>query len=106
MTRGGIVEGQDGDVGRPLGRRGGGIVLARAVAADLTTGVTTARLFSLFMTLSSVAPIAESVAGGAVLAWTGNWRVAFHLRRAWWSSGWPTRGWSAGSPSAGCWSSG
>jgi MFS transporter, DHA1 family, multidrug resistance protein len=58
---------------------GGGIVLARAVAADLTTGVTAARLFSLFMTLSSVAPIAAPVAGGALLAWTGNWRVAFHV---------------------------
>jgi MFS transporter, DHA1 family, multidrug resistance protein len=58
---------------------GGGIVLARAVAADLTTGVTAARLFSLFMTLSSVAPIAAPVAGGALLAWTGDWRVSFHV---------------------------
>jgi DHA1 family bicyclomycin/chloramphenicol resistance-like MFS transporter len=58
---------------------GGGIVLARAVASDLTTGVTAARLFSLFMTLSSVAPIAAPVAGGALLAWTGDWRVAFHV---------------------------
>jgi DHA1 family bicyclomycin/chloramphenicol resistance-like MFS transporter len=58
---------------------GGGIVLARAVASDLTTGVAAARLFSLFMTLSSVAPIAAPVAGGALLAWTGDWRVAFHV---------------------------
>jgi MFS transporter, DHA1 family, multidrug resistance protein len=58
---------------------GGGIVLARAVAADLTTGVTAARLFSLFMTLSSVAPIAAPVAGGALLVWTGDWRMAFHV---------------------------
>src|SRR3954463_4751398 len=58
---------------------GGGIVLARAVAADLTTGVAAARLFSLFMTLSSVAPIAAPVLGGALLAWTGDWRVNFHV---------------------------
>src|SRR4051794_13715615 len=58
---------------------GGGIVLARAVASDLTTGVAAARLFSLFMTLSSVAPIAAPVAGGALLAWTGDWRVNFHV---------------------------
>jgi MFS transporter, DHA1 family, multidrug resistance protein len=58
---------------------GGGIVLARAVAADLTSGVAAARLFSLFMTLSSVAPIAAPVAGGAFLAWTGDWRVDFHV---------------------------
>jgi DHA1 family bicyclomycin/chloramphenicol resistance-like MFS transporter len=31
---------------------GGGIVLARAIAADLTSGIAAARLFSLFMTLS------------------------------------------------------
>src|SRR3954454_16682293 len=58
---------------------GGGIVLARAVASDLTTGVAAARLFSLFMTLSSVAPIAAPVAGGALLAWTGDWRGEFHV---------------------------
>ncbi len=56
---------------------GGGIVLARAMAADLTSGVAAARLFSLFMTLSSVAPIAAPVAGGALLAWTGDWRSSF-----------------------------
>lgn len=56
---------------------GGGIVIARAVAADLTTGVEAARLFSLFMTLSSVAPIAAPVTGGALLAWTGDWRPMF-----------------------------
>jgi DHA1 family bicyclomycin/chloramphenicol resistance-like MFS transporter len=58
---------------------GGGIVLARAVAADLTSGVTAARLFSFFITLSSVAPIAAPVLGGALLAWTGGWRVMFYV---------------------------
>jgi len=61
---------------------GGGIVLARAVAADLMTGVAAARLFSLFMTLSSVAPIVAPVLGGALLAWTGDWRVDFHVLAA------------------------
>ncbi|HEY7273139.1 MAG TPA: multidrug effflux MFS transporter [Actinoplanes sp.] len=56
---------------------GGGIVLARAVAADLTSGVAAARLFSLFMTASSVAPIAAPVLGGLILAWSGSWRPMF-----------------------------
>src|SRR3954467_15294915 len=58
---------------------GGGIVLARAVAADLTTGVAAARLFSLFMTLSSVAPIIAPVLGGLLLVWTGSWPAMFHV---------------------------
>src|SRR6478736_2718203 len=53
---------------------GGGIVLARGVAA--------ARLFSLFMTVSSVAPIAAPVLGGALLAATGSWRPMFWLLAA------------------------
>ena len=61
---------------------GGGIVLARAVAADIATGVAAARLFSLFMTLSSVAPIAAPVLGGALLAATGSWRPMFWLLAA------------------------
>ncbi len=61
---------------------GGGIVLARAVAADLTSGVAAARLFSLFMTLSSVAPIVAPVLGGVLLAWTGSWPVMFYLLAA------------------------
>jgi MFS transporter, DHA1 family, multidrug resistance protein len=58
---------------------GGGIVLARAVAADLTSGVAAARLFSLFMTLSSVAPIIAPVLGGLLLVWTGSWPVMFYV---------------------------
>src|SRR6185437_12221551 len=61
---------------------GGGIVLARAVAADLTSGVAAARLFSLFMTLSSVAPIVAPVLGGTLLAATGSWPVMFYLLAA------------------------
>src|SRR3954449_760527 len=59
------------------GFSGGGIVLARAVAADLTSGVAAARLFSLFMTLSSLAPIIAPVLGGGLLVWTGSWRLMF-----------------------------
>src|SRR3954465_9026239 len=58
---------------------GGGIVLARAVASDLTTGVAAARLFSLFMTLSSLAPIIAPVLGGVLLVWTGSWSVMFYV---------------------------
>ena len=61
---------------------GGGIVLARAVAADVASGVAAARLFSLFMTVSSVAPIAAPVLGGALLAATGSWRPMFWLLAA------------------------
>jgi MFS transporter, DHA1 family, multidrug resistance protein len=61
---------------------GGGIVLARAVAADIASGVAAARLFSLFMTVSSVAPIAAPVLGGALLAATGSWRPMFWLLAA------------------------
>src|SRR3954449_6856525 len=61
---------------------GGGIVLARAVAADLTSGVAAARLFSLFMTLSSVAPIIAPGLGGFLLVWTGSWPVMFYLLAA------------------------
>ena len=58
---------------------GGGIVLARAIAADIASGVAAARLFSLFMTLSSVAPIVAPVIGGLMLAWTGSWQPMFYL---------------------------
>ena len=61
---------------------GGGIVLARAIAADIASGVAAARLFSLFMTLSSVAPIVAPVLGGLLLAWTGSWQPMFYLLAA------------------------
>ena len=49
----------------------------RRPSADLTSGVAAARLFSLFITASSVAPIAAPVLGGLILAWTGTWRPMF-----------------------------
>jgi DHA1 family bicyclomycin/chloramphenicol resistance-like MFS transporter len=61
---------------------GGGIVLARAIAADIASGVAAARLFSLFMTLSSVAPILAPVLGGLMLAVTGTWQPMFYLLAA------------------------
>src|SRR4051812_4426672 len=45
---------------------GGGVVLARAGAADLATGGAAARPFSLFMTLSGVAPVIAPGLGGLV----------------------------------------
>jgi DHA1 family bicyclomycin/chloramphenicol resistance-like MFS transporter len=41
--------------------------------------VAAARLFSLFMTLSSVAPIVAPVLGGFLLVWTGSWPVMFYV---------------------------
>ena len=61
---------------------GGGIVLARAIAADVAEGVAAARLFSLFMTVSSVAPIVAPVLGGGLLVATGSWRPMFWLLTA------------------------
>jgi DHA1 family bicyclomycin/chloramphenicol resistance-like MFS transporter len=61
---------------------GGGIVLARAVAADIASGVAAARLFSQFMTLSTVAPIVAPLLGGLLLAGTGSWRPMFVLLAA------------------------
>ena len=61
---------------------GGGIVLARAIAADIASGAEAARLFSLFMTVSSVAPILAPVLGGLILAWTGAWQPMFYLLAA------------------------
>jgi DHA1 family bicyclomycin/chloramphenicol resistance-like MFS transporter len=58
---------------------GGGIVLARAIAADVARGVAAARLFSLFMTVSSVAPIVAPVIGGVMLSITGTWQPMFYL---------------------------
>ncbi|WP_420121567.1 multidrug effflux MFS transporter, partial [Nakamurella sp.] len=57
----------------------GGIVLARAIAADVARGVAAARLFSLFMTVSSVAPILAPVIGGVLLSLTGSWQPMFYL---------------------------
>jgi DHA1 family bicyclomycin/chloramphenicol resistance-like MFS transporter len=54
----------------------GGIVVGRAVVADLYPGPAAARFFSLLMLVTGVAPIAGPVLGGAVLTLT-SWRGIF-----------------------------
>jgi len=56
---------------------GAGIAIARAIAADITSGQRAARLFSLFIALAMVGPIVAPVLGGAVFALTGTWRSSF-----------------------------
>ena len=50
-----------------------GVVIARAMVADLTTGATSARTFSLLMTIGGVAPVVAPTIGG-LLAETAGWR--------------------------------
>ena len=56
---------------------GGGIAISRALATDVTKGAAAARLFSLFLTLSFVAPIVAPVIGGFLLSAAGSWRACF-----------------------------
>jgi MFS transporter, DHA1 family, multidrug resistance protein len=53
-----------------------GIVIGRAIAADLTTGTAAARVFSLLGTIAGVGPIAGPLLGGVVFGW-GEWRPIF-----------------------------
>ncbi|NKX51218.1 multidrug effflux MFS transporter, partial [Arthrobacter deserti] len=53
-----------------------GVVLARAVLADRTSGRQAARLFSLMMAIQGVAPVAAPLAGGVVVELMG-WRGVF-----------------------------
>lgn len=51
-----------------------GVVIARAMVADLTTGATSARTFSLLMTIGGVAPVLAPTVGGLLaehLGWRG-----------------------------------
>jgi DHA1 family bicyclomycin/chloramphenicol resistance-like MFS transporter len=52
------------------------VVLSRAVVRDVTTGVATARLFSLLMLVNGLAPVLAPTIGSAVLG-VGSWRVIF-----------------------------
>jgi DHA1 family bicyclomycin/chloramphenicol resistance-like MFS transporter len=56
---------------------GAGIAIARAIAADVTSGKAAARLFSIFISLTVTATIAAPVIGGLLLADTGTWRSGF-----------------------------
>jgi len=56
---------------------GAGIAIARAIAADVTSGKAAARLFSIFISLTVTATIAAPIIGGLLLALTGTWRSGF-----------------------------
>jgi DHA1 family bicyclomycin/chloramphenicol resistance-like MFS transporter len=56
---------------------GAGIAIARAIAADVTSGKAAARLFSIFISLTVTATIAAPVIGGVLLELTGTWRSSF-----------------------------
>ncbi len=59
------------------GMAGGvGIVIARAIVRDLTGGATAARLFSLLMAITGVAPVLTPLVGGQLLTVT-SWRGVF-----------------------------
>ncbi|MFD1210457.1 multidrug effflux MFS transporter [Arthrobacter sp. GCM10027362] len=53
-----------------------GVVLARAVLADRTSGRQAARLFSLMMAIQGIAPVAAPLIGGVVVELMG-WRGVF-----------------------------
>jgi MFS transporter, DHA1 family, multidrug resistance protein len=59
------------------GMAGGvGIVIARAIVRDLSQGETAARMFSLLMAITGVAPVCAPLIGGQVLLFT-SWRGVF-----------------------------
>jgi DHA1 family bicyclomycin/chloramphenicol resistance-like MFS transporter len=53
-----------------------GIVIGRAIAADLTSGAAAARVFSLLGLIAGIGPILGPLFGGLVLGWAG-WRAIF-----------------------------
>ncbi|WP_086794205.1 multidrug effflux MFS transporter [Streptomyces thermovulgaris] len=54
-----------------------GLVVGRAVVADVASGAAAARLFGVLMALGGIAPIAAPLAGGAVVDDAGGWRGVF-----------------------------
>ena len=61
-----------------LGITGGaGIVISRAIAADIVKGPEAARFFSLLMSISMLAPLLGPLIGGVLLNMTDTWRSAF-----------------------------
>src|SRR5699024_7213212 len=55
-----------------------GVVLARAVISDRTSGIAAAKLFSLMMVIGGLAPVVAPLIGGAVLGPLG-WRSIFWI---------------------------
>lgn len=55
-----------------------GVVLARAVISDRTSGIAAAKLFSLMMVIGGLAPVVAPLIGGAVLEPLG-WRGIFWI---------------------------
>ncbi|WP_338146224.1 multidrug effflux MFS transporter [Streptomyces boncukensis] len=53
-----------------------GLVIARAVVSDVSSGRDAARLFSIVVACAGVAPIAAPLAGGALVG-AGGWRTVF-----------------------------
>lgn len=53
-----------------------GIVLGRAIVADTVSGPLAARIFSLLMTVSAIAPVVAPLLGGALLS-VADWRAVF-----------------------------
>lgn len=53
-----------------------GVVVARAVIADRTTGSQAARLFAIMMAISSLAPVLAPLLGGGILTFA-DWRAVF-----------------------------
>ncbi|MDD2858512.1 MAG: multidrug effflux MFS transporter [Candidatus Nanopelagicales bacterium] len=61
-----------------LGITGGaGIVIGRAIAADIVKGPEAARFFSLLMSITMLAPLVGPIIGGVLLDLTDTWRAAF-----------------------------
>lgn len=55
-----------------------GLVLARAIVADSTSGLQTARLMGIMMMINGIAPVIAPLIGGIVLA-HGDWRDVFKV---------------------------
>ncbi|MEU1820564.1 multidrug effflux MFS transporter [Streptomyces roseifaciens] len=58
-----------------------GVVIGRAVIADVARGESAARLFGIVMALTGLAPVVAPVAGGVVIE-NGGWRTVFWVLAA------------------------